>query len=58
LAHPHNRVDYLKMVLEGLRRYNFPLGDFYVKLALRRLRDAVYLTPTEAAAIWAIWIAL
>ena len=58
LAHPHSRVDYLKTVLEGLRRYNFPLGDFYVKLALRRLRDAVYLTPTEAAAIWAIWIAL
>ena len=51
MAHPHNRADYLKMVFQELRRYIFPLGDFYVKLALRRLRDAVCLTPTEAEAI-------
>jgi len=52
MAHPHNRANYLKMVFQELRRYIFPLGDFYVKLALRRLRDAVCLTPTEAEAIW------
>jgi hypothetical protein len=51
MAHPHNRADYLKMVFQELRRYIFPLGDFYVKLALRRLRDAVCLTPAEAEAI-------
>ena len=51
-AHPQNRAAYLKMVFQELRRYHLPLGEFYVKRALRRLRDAVCLTPTEAEAIW------
>lgn len=56
-AHPQNRAAYLKMVFQELRRFylpllHLPLGEFYVKRALRRLRDAVCLTPTEAEAIW------
>lgn len=48
LAFPRDRNQYVKAIYRDLCRYIVPLGDFYTKLALRRLREAVRLAPKES----------
>jgi hypothetical protein len=42
----------LKYVFDALRREVFPLGLVPLRRALQSLRNAVYLSPKEAKAIW------
>ena len=48
----NDRNGYLKYVFDALRREVFPLGLVPLRRALQSLRNAVYLSPKEAEAIW------
>lgn len=48
----HDRDEYLKYIYQALRRDTLPLGIIPLRQALQSLRNAVYLSPKEAEAIW------